>query len=135
MDVQSIIYGLLLLLGFFWITRAVRVASDHERFAVITVGRFKELKGPGILMKLDGRATEWVRIKLGDRGKLLAPGVARFGEREIPVSAEGAVEAQRFVRVQGFEGEGAESRPVVALDADQRETIRCPRCGHDVEVE
>jgi hypothetical protein len=115
------------------LSRVIRVASEHERFAVIELGSFKGLRGPGILLKLSTRA-EWLRVKLGDRGELLAPGVARLGGGELPVRAEGQISARQFVRVARFEGEGTASRIVVTLDADQRREIQCPKCGHQIEL-
>lgn len=115
------------------LSRIIRVASEHERFAVIELGTFKGLKGPGVVLKL-GRIAEWLRIKLGDRGELLAPGVARLGGGEVPVRADGPVSVQQFVRVTGFEGEGGASRVVVTLDAYQQREVQCPKCSHHMEL-
>lgn len=115
------------------LSRVIHVASEHERFAVIELGTFKGLKGPGVLLKLD-RNAQWLRVKLGDRGELLAPGVARVGGGKLPVRADGAISVQQFVRVTGFEGEGVDSRVVVRLDANQQREIQCPKCGHRMEL-
>lgn len=134
MDYQLIVLVIGVFSAFFVLTRIIRVASEHERFAVIDLGRFKDLKGPGVLFKLD-RNTEWLRVKLGDRGKLLAPGVARVGGSDLPVRADGSVSAQQFVRLTGFEGEASASRLVVTVDPDQRPDLQCPKCGHVMDLE
>lgn len=119
--------------GLFVVSRSLRVASEHERFAEIDVGRFTGFKGPGVVFKLS-RGAEWLRVKLGDRGELLAPGVARFGRHELPVETAEMVEPQEFVRVTGFGGEGRDARLVVALDRNQQREIECPKCGHVLEI-
>lgn len=133
MDYQLIAIVIGVFFALFVLSRLIRVASENERFAVIDLGNFRALKGPGVLWKLD-RSAEWLRVKLGDRGELLAPGVARVGGSELPVRTDGLVSVQQFVRVTGFEGEGSESRLVVTLDPDQRREIQCPKCGHVIEL-
>jgi hypothetical protein len=134
MDYHSIAVVILAVVVFAVLSRVIRVASEHERFAVIELGSFKGFKGPGVLFKV-GRSAEWLRVKLGDRGQLLAPSVARLGGSELPVRADTPISAQQFVRVTGFEGEGAAARVVVTLDTNQQREIQCPNCGHRIEIE
>jgi len=129
---MGLVVGVVLL--FMALTGIVRVASEHERFAVIELGRFKGLKGPGVFFKFS-RHLQWLRVKLGDRGELLAPGVARIAGGELPVTTNDPVSARQFVRVIGFEGKGSGSRLVVELDPDQRREIQCLKCGHVMELE
>ena len=119
--------------GLFVLSRSLRVASEHERFAEIDVGRFTGFKGPGVVFKLS-RGAEWLKVKVGDRGELLAPGVARFEDHDLPVETTVVVEPQEFVRVTGFEGEGRDARLIVALDRNQQREIKCPKCGHVMEI-
>lgn len=133
MDYQSLAFGIGGLIVLAVLARAIRVAGEHERFAVIALGQLKGFKGPGLLLKLDLN-TQWLRVKVGDRGELLAPGVVRLGGRELPVADRGGLSPLQLVRVTGFEGKGPDARLVVELDADQRRQIECPQCGHVIEL-
>ena len=124
---------IVVLVGIFLLSRSLRVASEHERFAEIDVGRFTGFKGPGVVFKLS-RGAEWLRVKVGDRGELLAPRVGRFGGHDLPVETTGVVEPQEFVRVTGFEGEGRDARLIVSPDRNQQREIECPKCGHIMEI-
>lgn len=134
MNYQLIGVAVVVVIAFAALTRVLRVASEHERFAVVELGIFKGLRGPGLLFKLD-RSAEWHRVKLGDRGELLAPGVARLEGSELPVRIDGTVSPQQFVRVAGFEDEGPSSSIIVRLDANQQREIQCPKCGHLIGLE
>jgi hypothetical protein len=117
----------LLVLAIIAVTLGLRIVSDGERFAVYVLGRFSGLKGPGLLWKMPGQTAQWVRLRLGERGEMLGPDMARFGEHDVPVSLESPVRLGSFIRVAGFGKESVR----VELDTDQTRTHRCPKCGHE----
>jgi regulator of protease activity HflC (stomatin/prohibitin superfamily) len=114
--------------------RMIKVASEYQRFAEFSAGRYMGLKGPGLLLKFTGSDVAWVPIRVGDRGELVGNGVARFQGRDLPVTAQSPVPLRRLVMVTEFRGQGREATIVVDSDPDQRRTITCEKCGHVMEV-
>jgi len=53
-----------------YLLAAIRVANANERFAVYAIGRFVGLKGQGVLLKIPGGGTEWIRVALGSEGEV-----------------------------------------------------------------
>jgi hypothetical protein len=52
----------LVVVAAFILASGIKIASEHERFAVFRLGRFIGFKGPGLCFKL-GTTEKWVRIK------------------------------------------------------------------------
>ena len=109
------------------VTWGLRIASNGERFAVFVLGQFSRLKGPGLLWKMPGQTERWIRLRLGERGEMLGPDMARLREHDIPVSVESPLPLGTFIRIAGFGNMSVRVEP----DPDQTRTHRCPECGHE----
>jgi len=121
-----VIFGLL---GSFLIAK-FKVAKDQERFAVITLGKYIGLKGPGILYKWSGKEVQWIRIACGDRGELISPNIVRINRADVPCMLDGNISLGYFVRVSGFDVDKLR----VFLDPSQARIIVCEKCGHENKI-
>jgi len=111
----------------FLVAFRVKIAAENERFAIHVLGRFDGFKGPGPLFKLHGVEHQWTRIRLGERGVLVAPEVIRLHNRDLPISTSSSIEVGEVVTVSGF----AEGKLLIEKCSDQRQAYRCEKCGHD----
>lgn len=84
------------------IASKVRVAADHERFAVFILGQFVCLKGPGLLIKWSGRAVKWVRVGLGERGELVSNDKLKLIDTFVPARVNGAIALGAEYLITGF---------------------------------
>ncbi len=108
------------------LTSAIKIASEHERFAVFRLGRFLGFKGPGVCYKVPGAAERWVRIKPGDVGEMMDTNLANIQSVDVPVRVDGKASIGQPVRVTRFDGD----QLVVTLDPYQDRTVVCQKCGH-----
>jgi hypothetical protein len=108
-----------------FLATGIKIASEHERFAVFRLGRFLGFKGPGLCFKL-GNTEKWIRIKPGDRGELMNTALANINGADVPVQVEGKAAIGQFVRVTGFRGD----QLFVSPDPTQVRTVTCQKCGH-----
>jgi regulator of protease activity HflC (stomatin/prohibitin superfamily) len=106
------------------VARSIKIASETQRFIIYRLGRFFGLKGPGLVFIIPG-VDKCVRISVGDRGELLAQGLARVKGADIPVRVEGRAEIGKMVRIQSF----AEKDTVVVADSVQTQEFLCEKCG------
>ena len=104
----------------------LRIAGDHERFAVFNLGRFSGLKGPGLVINFFLQE-QLVRLKLGDRGELVASDVGRFHHRDIPIQCNDTEVIGSKIRIAAF----SDGKIIASLDGDQRRTFYCKKCGHE----
>ncbi|HUT73067.1 MAG TPA: hypothetical protein VMW89_20540 [Desulfatiglandales bacterium] len=109
------------------LSRSIKVTADQERFAVIALGQFKKLKGPGLLFKFFWSEVEWVKLRLGDSGELVSPEFGRFQDKDIPVVVGASTKVGSLIKIIGFE----ENKIVAHLDSEQRRAYVCEKCGHE----
>lgn len=107
-----------------------RIAKEHERFAVFIMGRFLKLKGPGLILKIPGQSSEFVRIAIGNRGELVGDGFAKFNNKTIPVKLAGTVPIGTTVQIRSF----SESEILVYPDTSRRKKVVCEKCGHEMHI-
>ena len=81
----------------------VRIAPDRVRFAVLIDGKFRALKGPGLMLKSPLPAAKWVRLSVGDRGTLISTGLADLNGVQIPVEVNSGDGATSRIRIVGFQ--------------------------------
>jgi len=93
---------------------SVKIASENQRFVVHRLGRFIGLKGPGFFMIIPG-IDKGIRVSIGDRGELTAPGMASIRGLEIPVKVLGSDRVGQMVRIQAF----ADQEVLVVADSTQ----------------
>jgi len=118
-------YAALIVLGLvaIYFIMAVRIANENERFAVFTIGRFIGLKGPGLMLKLPGGATDFVRVALGAEGEVQSNELVLIGGRAIRYTSKDPVRSGARVRVSGFDAGGVKVEPLQRI-------VVCEKCGH-----
>jgi len=87
----------------------IRVANEHERFAEVVYGRYRGLKGPGVVIKIPGSEWRLLRLRVGDRGELVSPELGRFYGTDLLVAVEQKTPLGTIIRIIGFEGAGLEA--------------------------
>ena len=103
-----------------------KILKDNERFAVTILGRYKNIIGPGYLMKWSGSETKWTKLSLGEVGRFVGDGTAEFQDIAIPVKFETL--PKHGVKIVKFTDEGVWVEPSNVM------TIRCEKCGHYTEI-
>lgn len=88
----------------------IHVLRDDERLAVVRLGQYQGLKGPGIVVTLPFIDLT-TRIRMGDVGNLVTIDLVTFGGMNVPVTGDELWGSE--VRVVGFEEEIVPSRPRV----------------------
>lgn len=104
---------------------SIKIARESERFILYRLGRFFGLKRPGLIFIIPG-IDKCTKVNVGDRGELLAQGMARIGNVDVPVTVMGRVEVGKTVRIQSF----MERDAIVVADSDQTREFVCQKCGH-----
>ena len=104
---------------------SIKMAWESQRFIVYRLGRFFELKGPGLIFIIPG-VDKCTKINVGDRGELLTRDLVRIRNVDVPVRVEGRVEMGKTVRIQSF----TERDAVVVGDYVEAKEFVCEKCGH-----
>lgn len=121
---------ILIAIGVFFLATRTKVISEHQRFAVYVFGKYKELKGPGLLVKFL-QVEDWIKISIGDRLELIAPNMAKINTLAIPVEVDEKTPLNSMIRVTGFK----DNTTILAiLDSEQRRSIKCDQCGHEMKI-
>jgi hypothetical protein len=104
--VGAVIVALLALAGIIMLRASVRDVPKDQRLAIVRLGTFKTLGGPGRtrVLPLVERA---VVLSVDDVGSALVEGQAEFGGVEIPVRASAFFEAGEAVQIIGFDRDQA----------------------------
>jgi regulator of protease activity HflC (stomatin/prohibitin superfamily) len=85
-----------------YVLAGLRVTKESERFAVFSRRRFVGLKGPGIVLKLPGGGSEYVRISLGAEGEVQSNELIHIAGVRIPFTSAGPMRVGTKVRIIGF---------------------------------
>lgn len=95
--------GTLVVLGVFLliILLSIRIAKEHQRFAIFMLGRFFVVRGPGLVISLP-LVQKAVRLAIGDKGKYKGDGIAEFAGYGLPVRADGTVGTNTAIRIKSF---------------------------------
>ena len=104
-----------------------KILRDQERFAVFILGRFKNFKGPGLVFKWPNGLPKWIKVSVGDRGKVLKPDWVRIRDWDLPFEYDSSIQVGNFVRIMGF----SEGKLIVAYDNNQQRSTVCENCGHE----
>lgn len=101
----------------------LRVVAEGSRYAVFELGKFKGLKGAGVVFRAPFGMDEWVLLELGAKGELVRPGVLKVTGRFLPVEPDDAVPLGSVVRIAQFRGN------TVVVVPEPPGQVRCPGCG------
>jgi len=126
----SIWFVLIIVFLVLLLSSMIKIASENERFVLFTLGRYRGLKGPGLIFKFPGSESKWIKLSVGDRGELMAPNVGSFKKAQVPVQTDGNVKVGSIVRIIGFGTDYIQAMP----DPDQRRKIVCDKCGHEMTI-
>ena len=121
-SIDSLAMPLLFAVFAFFLFAKLKIAKDNERFAVHSLGQFRKLLGPGLLLKWSGSETKWHRLALGEIGNWVGGDRAQFGDCVVPVQYE--EKPKRGVRIEGFEDERVLVAPSEVV------SFPCEKCGH-----
>ena len=84
------------------VVAVVRIVPDRSRYAIFREGRFVELKGPGLLVKLPGRSDKWVRLSVDDQADMIDRHLAAINGVNVPIETEENETSGTGMRVSGF---------------------------------
>lgn len=101
----------------------LRVVPQGSRYAVFELGKFKGLKGAGVVFRAPFGMDEWVLLELGTTGELVGPGMLKVSGRCIPVEPDKAVPLGSVVRIAQFRGD------TVVVVPEPPAQVSCPGCG------
>jgi len=106
-----------------YLAMALRIANEHERFAVFALGRFVGFKGPGLVLRFPGSAYDFHRVALGAEGEVQSNELVLIANRTVPFTAKKPVRSGSKVRVCGFNDARVEIEPL-------QQVVVCEQCGH-----
>lgn len=80
---------------------SVRIVFEQQRIALVRLGRYMGLKGPGVILVVPymDRAR---KITIGDPGVLMTDGTGMFQEFQIPVVFTDRISTGASIKVVGF---------------------------------
>jgi hypothetical protein len=106
-----------------YLAMALRIANEHERFAVFALGRFVALKGPGLMVRFPGSASVFHRVALGAECEVQSNDLVLIDNCAVPFTAKESVRSGAKVRICGFEADRVEIEPL-------QRVVVCEKCGH-----
>lgn len=115
----------LLLIGIVLLSAGIKIANEHERFAVFRLGRYLGIRGPGMLYRF-ANIERWVRIAIGDRGELIESSMAKINDAAVPVRIDGRASVGHAIRVVAFQAQEILVAPTEGLGR----AVTCGQCGH-----
>ena len=135
MHFDSYIVPIIILALIFLLSSRLKILSDSQRFAVYKLGQFAKFVGPGLILQYEKGAQKWVRVSIGTTGELVTPDMVRILEKkdkyfDLPVADMGSVNIGSIVRITGF----TENKLLCTMNPDQRKTIHCEKCGHEMAI-
>jgi hypothetical protein len=135
MHYNNYIFPIIILVITFLLASRLKILSDSQRFAVYKLGQFEKFVGPGLIFQYERGALKWVRVSIGTTGELATPDMVRIFEKkdkyfDLPVADMGSVKIGSIVRITGF----TENKILCTMNPDQRKTIQCEKCGHEMAI-
>ena len=80
---------------------SVRVVPEQQRIALYRLGRYRGLKGPGVVIVVP-YMDRGCKITLEDRGVLISGGAGKFQEFQVPVMFNYSIATGSSIEVVGF---------------------------------
>lgn len=100
-DVRQIVVAVALGVVFVIVLLSLRIAKEHQRFAIFMLGRFFVVRGPGLVISLPF-IQKAVRLAIGDKGRYKGDDIAEFAGYGLPVRAVGTVGINTAIRIISF---------------------------------
>ena len=94
---------ILIVIAFIYLMTGIRIANEHERFVILTMGRFVRIKGPGLLFKLPGSSFVWHRVSLNEEGEYLGDGLAKVRNVVFRVNCEEKIRTGDIIKISSFQ--------------------------------
>jgi hypothetical protein len=107
------------------VASGIRIANEHERFAVFRLGRYLGVRGPGLLYRV-ANIERWVRLAIGDHGELIDASMAKINDAVLPVRVDGCASVGQPVRVVAFQAQEILVAPTETIGRG----VKCEKCGH-----
>ncbi len=98
---MGIVETVFLVLVMLFAAFSLRVVPEQQRIAVFRLGRYRGLRGPGMVMVVPFMDRD-CKISIGDQGELMPDGMGKFREFQVPVITHTRVAAGASIRVAGF---------------------------------
>ncbi|MBN1473056.1 MAG: hypothetical protein JW914_00430 [Syntrophaceae bacterium] len=108
---------------------SLKIASEYQRITVFRLGRYFGIKGPGLIVIVP-IIDKCHKFSIGEHGQLISENTGKFKEAEIPVEYNTKIYVGSQIKVTGFSNDIVQ----VTLDEDQRQRIRCEKCGHEMRL-
>jgi len=117
------------------LTSAIKILPDNQRLALFKLGRFVKFMGPGLVIQFEKGVHTWRRISVGAVGELVDSSAGRFeGKKgkyhDFPIEMTDSARIGSLIRITGFTSD----RALCVLNPDQRKTIQCEKCGHEMSL-
>ena len=80
---------------------SIRVLPEDRRFVFYRLGRYRGVKGPGLVFTIPG-VDKVIKIAKGDPGVMRSSNSAFFHDSELPVASIDASSTGQKVKVHGF---------------------------------
>jgi hypothetical protein len=117
------------------LTSMIKILPENQRLALFKLGRFVKFTGPGLVIQFEKGVHRWTRVTVGTVGELVDSGSGRFRDHkdkffDLPVEMSDSTRIGSLIRITGFSTDTA----LCIMNPDQRKTIRCEKCGHEMAL-
>jgi hypothetical protein len=124
---ESSVWVILLVLVTVVAVTGLRIANEDERFIVTTLGKFKAIIGPGLMMRMPFTQDKWKRIKVGDLGTFIGDAQVRFGDTVAPTTETDFTPHTSVVITSFRDGK-------IWVSETSSRIVICEKCGHENHV-
>jgi len=134
-ELMPYIYIGLCLIIVIWVSSTLKILADTQRLAQFKLGLFVKFLGPGLVLQFEKGINQWMRLAVGAVGELVAPDMGRFEAKkgkffDLPVEMSDSARIGNLIRITGF----TQDRALCVMNPDQRKTIQCEKCGHEMTI-
>jgi hypothetical protein len=135
MDIEKYILPGFILFIVYWLSAKIKILTESQRLAMFKLGIFMGFRGPGLVIQFEKGVHMWMRVTVGAVGELIDSGMGRFEEKkskffDLPVEMSDSARIGSLIRITGFSADKA----LCVMNPDQRKTIRCEKCGHEMTL-
>jgi hypothetical protein len=134
-ELMPYIYIGLCLIIVIWVSSKLKILADTQRLAQFKLGLFVKFLGPGLVLQFEKGINQWMKVTVGAVGELVDSNVGRFEEKkgkyhDFPIAMTDSARIGSLIRITGFTSD----RALCILNPDQRKTIQCEKCGHEMTL-